>query len=185
MRHRTYKQEHLPASLRPTVAAAMVRLLEARSGQLVVDPMCGAGTILGEQLVLGRHHREARARILGADRNLAALWTAEANLRGLGPSSLLCWDARRLPLATESVDRLVSNPPFGKQLGRPQEIEPLYQRMAVEYNRVLRPQGRAVLLAADFRALKEAARDVSWKQLRQVRVRVLGQKATISLWRKD
>src|SRR5438128_3351665 len=48
MRHRTYKQDHLPASLRPTVAAAMVRLAEARPNQVFLDPMCGAGTILAE-----------------------------------------------------------------------------------------------------------------------------------------
>jgi 23S rRNA G2445 N2-methylase RlmL len=50
LRHRTYKIEHLPASLRPTLAAAMVRLAGARANQVFLDPMCGAGTILAEQL---------------------------------------------------------------------------------------------------------------------------------------
>src|SRR5205823_5368441 len=50
MRHRTWKVEHLPASLRPTVAAAMVRLAGTGPGQVVLDPMCGAGTILAEQV---------------------------------------------------------------------------------------------------------------------------------------
>src|SRR5581483_2699277 len=36
MRHRTYKAEHLPASLRPTVAAAMVRLAGAAPGDTVL-----------------------------------------------------------------------------------------------------------------------------------------------------
>src|SRR5439155_8833706 len=40
MRHRTYKMEHLPASLRPTLAAAMVRLAETRRHQVMLDPMC-------------------------------------------------------------------------------------------------------------------------------------------------
>src|SRR5262249_2147786 len=35
MRHRTYKREHLLASLRPTVAAAMVRLVEVRPNDVV------------------------------------------------------------------------------------------------------------------------------------------------------
>ncbi len=52
MRHRTYKLEHRPASLRPTVAAAMVRLAGGQAGQVVLDPMCGAGTILAEHLVV-------------------------------------------------------------------------------------------------------------------------------------
>src|SRR5947209_7703304 len=35
MRHRTYKMEHIPASLRPTLAAAMVQLAEIRPGLVV------------------------------------------------------------------------------------------------------------------------------------------------------
>src|SRR5438094_843688 len=58
MRHRTYKGEHLPASLRPTVAAAMVRLAEVRPGQAVLDPTCGAGTLLAEQLLAAAKFRE-------------------------------------------------------------------------------------------------------------------------------
>src|SRR5207244_1805177 len=50
MRHRKYKLEHLPASLRPTVAAAMVRLADLKPRMVVLDPMCGAGTILAEVL---------------------------------------------------------------------------------------------------------------------------------------
>src|SRR5581483_11332324 len=45
MRHRGYKGEHLPASLRPSLAAAMVRLAGVQPGQVLIDPMCGAGTI--------------------------------------------------------------------------------------------------------------------------------------------
>src|SRR5581483_4054108 len=43
-RHRTYKVEHRPASLRPSVAAAMVWLAGAGPGHVVLDPLCGAGT---------------------------------------------------------------------------------------------------------------------------------------------
>ena len=61
MRHRTYKFEHFPASLRPSVAASMVRLAEIRPGQTILDPMCGAGTILAEAwLLLGRNSEKGR-----------------------------------------------------------------------------------------------------------------------------
>jgi 23S rRNA G2445 N2-methylase RlmL len=79
----------------------------------------------------------------------------------------------------------VSNPPFGKQLGRPEQIGPLYGRMLQEYDRVLRPRGRAVLLVSDAAALSEAARAVGWKRVQQLRVRVLGQAAALTVWRKD
>lgn len=178
MRHRTYKQEHLPASLRPTVAAAMVRLAGAKTGQVVLDPMCGAGTLLAEQLALGKFT------VIGGDREAAAVRATAGNLRRLGPLALARWDATRLPLPEQCVDRLVSNPPFGKQLSRPEAIGPLYRRMVPEYDRVLRPGGRAVLLVADATALRAAVKKVSWKRVRDLRVRVLGQLAEISVWQK-
>jgi 23S rRNA G2445 N2-methylase RlmL len=185
MRHRSYKREHLPASLRPTVAAAMVRLAAAEPGQVVLDPMCGAGTILAEQLAVGWHPQAGKVQVWGGDHDAAALRAAAANLRRLGPALLARWDATRLPLPGHSADRIVSNPPFGKQLGSPAEIGPLYRRALVEYDRVLRPGGRAVLLVGDVGALKDAARAVGWQPGRQVRVRILGQPAAVTVWRKE
>jgi tRNA (guanine6-N2)-methyltransferase len=185
MRHRRYKMEHLPASLRPTVAAAMVRLVEIKPGQVVLDPMCGAGTILAEVLEWARHYDERLGKVLGGDIEKSAIRAAEPNLRRLGEVELTKWDARALPLADESVDRILCNPPFGKQLSRPEEIGPLYRESLREWNRVLRPRGRAVVLAGDQAALRDAAANVSWRFVRQLRVRVLGQAAFISIWRKD
>jgi tRNA G10 N-methylase Trm11 len=121
---------------------------------------------------------------LGGDLDFGAVRAAAANLRHLGPAVLARWDARRLPLAEGSVDRVVSNPPFGKQLGRPEEIGPLYRDRVAEYDRVLRRGGHAVLLAAEAAPLRAAARAVAWKGLREVKVRILGQSAVISVWRK-
>jgi 23S rRNA G2445 N2-methylase RlmL len=185
MRHRKYKHEHLPASLRPTVAAALVRLAEARPGQVVLDPMCGAGTILAEQLEVSPRAAGSQVIILGGDLDAAAFRAAASNLRRIGQALLARWDATRLPLANASVDRIISNPPFGKQLGRPEDIGPLYRRVFKEGDRVLRSGGRAVFLAGDAAQLKDAGRAVGWKPERQVRVRVLGQPATIIVWRKE
>jgi tRNA (guanine6-N2)-methyltransferase len=184
MRHRAYKREHLPASLRPTVAAAMVRLADLKPRQVLLDPMCGAGTILAEQLALGLHEQGAKVRVLGGDIDQTALRVAEANLRPVGRAHLCRWDATRLPLADVSVDAIATNPPFGVQLGEPEEMAPLYRHAVREYDRVLRPHGRAVLLVADYEALKDAARKVAWKSLRTIKTRILGQRATMSLWRK-
>ncbi len=184
MRHRTYKLEHRPASLRPTLAAAMVRLAEARPNHSVLDPMCGVGTILAELLVLRQRFRNPSGPVWGGDVEQQAVRSAAVNLRRLGSTELVRWDARRLPLADASVDRIISNPPFGKQLSDPEAIEPLYRAIVKEYDRVLKPGGRAVLLVSAGNVLQEAVRPVDWKSLRRLAVRVLGQKATISVWQK-
>jgi tRNA (guanine6-N2)-methyltransferase len=45
MRHREYKLEHMPASLRPTAAAALAWLTQPADDDVFLDPMCGAGTM--------------------------------------------------------------------------------------------------------------------------------------------
>jgi 23S rRNA G2445 N2-methylase RlmL len=185
MRHRAYKLEHLPASLRPTLAAAMVRQAELKPQHVVLDPMCGAGTILAEVLEGARHAGMRLAGVWGGDSQAGALRAAGQNLRRLGRAILARWDARALPLPDASVDRVICNPPFGKQLGRPEEIRLLYRGVLRECDRVLRPRGRGVLLVSDVAALKEATAAVNWKHVRHFRVRVLGQMASLSVWRKE
>ena len=186
MRHRTYKLEHRPASLRPTIGAAMIRLAEIRPRHLVLDPMCGAGTLLAERLAACGLARSAKpqAAVWGGDIDFSAVRAAAVNLRRLGPSLLTCWDATHLPLEGASVDRLVSNPPFGKQLSSSDAVGPLYQAMLREYDRVLRPGSLAVLLVSDAAALRAAACAVDWKAQRQLKIRVLGQPAVVTVWRK-
>lgn len=183
MRHRQYKVEHIPASLRPTVAAAMVRLAGVGYEQTVLDPMCGAGTILCEHIEAGRAGRK-RVKVWGGDRELAALRAAAANLRHCGPALLARWDACRLPLPPACVERITCNPPFGKQLADPEQVAPLYAQALRECDRVLVPSGRAVFLVLDAAALRQAARAVGWQTTRQLTVQVLGQRAEISVWRK-
>ena len=185
MRHRTWKAEHTPASLRPTMAAAMVRLAGAAPGDVVLDPMCGAGTILGEQIELSKLRRAGRVELIGGDLDMNAIRAAAANLRKVGPAVLAQWDATRLPIASASVDRIISNPPFGKQLATPEEIGPLYRSAIRECDRVLKEGGRAVFLVSEMEPLRDATRVVGWQPQKQLRVVVLGQSATISVWRKD
>lgn len=184
MRHRMYKVEHLPASLRPTVAAAMVQLARLRSNEVVVDPMCGAGTILAEVVEAARSWDIRGLQVSGGDCDAGAVRAAQSNLRKFGAVTIDRWDAREVPLADRSVDVVISNPPFGRQLSRPEEIEPLYRSMIVAYDRVLKPGGRAVLLVSDMPALRRAARAVDWNPEQQLRIRVLGHLCLLTQWRK-
>jgi 23S rRNA G2445 N2-methylase RlmL len=179
LRHRTYKEDHVPASLRPVVAAAMVRLADVQSGQILLDPMCGAGTILAEQLLVDR-----KARILGGDLEHGPLRAACTNLAHLGTPRIARWDARRLPLADQSVHRIVCNPPFGIQLSTPEELEVLYARLIQECDRVLKHQGKAVFLVAKQAPLEVPAKAHGWHRDRKLRVFVQGQPALLSVWRK-
>jgi tRNA (guanine6-N2)-methyltransferase len=189
MRHRTYKHEHLPASIRPTVAAAMVRLADLKPNQTVLDPMCGAGTLLCEAHLASRGKKTSEGtawpmRWLAGDIEPSHARAAQANLRQFQIGDVRTWDARELPLEDASVERILCNPPFGKQLSTPGAIVPLYRESVREMDRVLRPGGKAVLIVSDAKALRAAVERVGWKEQRHVQLRMLGQRAFIGVYRK-
>jgi tRNA G10 N-methylase Trm11 len=157
----------------------MVRLADVGQGEMLLDPCCGAGTILAEHLESRRN-----ARALGGDIDKKALAAARSNLRRFAGAHLVCWDAGQLPLADAMCRRIACNPPFGKQLAKPHEIHDLYHGLVSECNRVLTPGGRTVFLVADPRPLQSAARQSGWQSLRTLKVRVLGQPATVLVFQK-
>ncbi len=175
MRHRNYKREHLPASLRPTVAAAMSWLARPTAEDVVLDPFCGAGTILIERALLGPVERE-----IGGDMREEAVTIARRNARAAEvAASWHVWDARSLPLDDASVTRVITNLPFGKQIGAREENEPLYTAVMRQCNRVLKPNGLLVTLTSEDRLWDKIIREHGWKIVKKVVLVVLGQPASI------
>jgi tRNA G10 N-methylase Trm11 len=108
-----------------------VRLAGVRPGDVVVDPCCGAGTLLVESPVCG----------LGSD--LAGVTAARSNAAHRKDITWLTADARRLPYPDASVDHIITNPPWGRQVASRGAV-PEFVR---EWRRVLRPGGRLTCLA--------------------------------------
>lgn len=178
LRRRSWRAVSLPAALKPTIAAAMVRLSDPDPNDLVLDPMCGSGTIPIERALAARYRL-----ILCGDIDPAAVAATRANIgRRYRPIEVRQWDARRLPLAAGSVDALLCNLPFGKQIGSPGELRRLFPELIAEWDRVLAARGRMVLLTGDRRLLCEAvARRPNLRLRGQTDVLVRGRPATITV----
>lgn len=184
MRHRTYKVEHRPASLRPTLAAAMVTLSRPRPGDRFCDPMCGAGTILAERARYGPFRE-----LLGGDMDTGALRAARANLAQVrearGRHVVHLWDARALPVRSEWLDAVVSNLPFGEQVGSHAANLSLYQSFWGQLLRTLNHGGRAVLLTSEKELMRDLLREHRQLEREQeILVGVLGQAARVYVLRK-
>jgi len=97
-----------PAALTAKMARCMVNLAQARRNDLILDPFCGTGSILIEAGLIG-------CRIMGSDvkRYMVRGSTKNLNSLGIKPEYMVVADARFLPLATGSVDRIVTDPPYG------------------------------------------------------------------------
>ena len=161
MRHRYNKRVELPASLRPSMAGAMVYLTEPEAGDVFLDPMCGSGTIMLERIHSGPYQE-----ILGGDYDQTRVDATRQNLpqrrkgRKAARIEVRQWDARELPLTDGSVSKVATNLPFGKQIGTQQELEALYGTVLFELARVVAPGGRIVLLSSEYELVKQLLRRV-------------------------
>ncbi|HNP88310.1 MAG TPA: methyltransferase [Kouleothrix sp.] len=170
-----------PGALKPPVAYCMALLAGCAPGQTLLDPTCGAGTILAEALALlpggvligGDIDAEG---LLLAQENLAA---CDAPVQMAAPGAIINphaesagvvlyqGDARAVPLPAASVDALVCNPPWGRQVAPSAELSALYGALLGEAARVLVPGGRAVLLTDQHAALAAALAELPTLQLRR------------------
>lgn len=156
-----------PWSTNPVVAAVLVRLAKINNGQTVHDPFCGTGTLL-----IAAHRAGSAVRLTGTDHDRQTLEMARANLTDCSVSaSLVHADAIPFPHADRSVHRIVSNLPFGKQVGSHVANTRLYPALIDEVGRALHPAGRAVLLTEDKRLLVDTVNRM--RGLKIIRERVL------------
>jgi tRNA G10 N-methylase Trm11 len=154
----------------PRLARIMVNLSACTKEKTLLDAFCGVGTILQEALLEG-------ATVVGMDVNSWCVKAAEENLE---------WAAREynLPLAyyrivqgdvgrlaekigLESVDCIVSEPDLGPALRETPtgpyaqkiiaKLEPLFHSFIEEAYRVLRPNGRLVLVTPYIRTRSQEA----------------------------
>jgi 23S rRNA G2445 N2-methylase RlmL len=147
LHRRPYKLATTPGSLKAPVAAALLGLADLQPGQRMLDPLCGAGTIVIEAAACGAH-------ALGGDSDEAALAIARSNVMNAAlTAELYHWDARHLPCPDNSVDLVATNLPFGRQVSPDDDLPQLYTAILAEIARVTRPGGAVALLTNQPAAL--------------------------------
>ena len=143
----------------PRIARIMVNLSSCTPGKVLLDPFCGVGTILQEALLAG-------AKVVGVDVNPWCVKAANENLEWLKREyslegtefRVLQGDVSRLAqkIGQETVDCIVTEPDLGPALRQVptgpyalkiiQKLEPLYFGFVEEAHRVLKRDGRLVLV---------------------------------------
>jgi tRNA (guanine6-N2)-methyltransferase len=179
LRHRDYKVAHLPGSLRPSVAAALGWLSEPSPDDIVLDPMCGAGTVLIERANMGRYQL-----LIGGDSNPESLDAARENVGPrYKPIELHTWDASAIALEAASVNKVITNLPWGMRHGSHAENRRLYPHLIEEFRRVTKPGGLIVMLTAETRLMADLMSRGAFRPQKILRVSILGAPAAIYLVR--
>jgi putative N6-adenine-specific DNA methylase/tRNA (guanine6-N2)-methyltransferase len=143
-------------SLQPHMAYAL--LAQARitaADRALLDPFCGAGTILIEAAAC-----YPWLQLTGTDYAERAITGAAANRQQAGIQervSLQQLDVYELDqaFAPASFDVIVTNPPFGIKLNRRKAFHTFYQRVLAQGAYLLRPGGRLVMMGTKWLLLKK------------------------------
>ncbi|MEM2933622.1 MAG: methyltransferase domain-containing protein [Methanocellales archaeon] len=154
-----------PGVLMPHIARALVNISGVKSGELLLDPFCGAGGILVEAGLAG-------ARVIGSDFQSKMARGAKLNLDFYGANYyLLISDACNLPLKNKCIDAIVTDPPYGRSARiEARDIEDLYNRSLLEMHRVLKENKIAVVVSD--RSIKSLAENAKFQVLEVIQQRV-------------
>lgn len=143
--------------LPPKLASIMINLAEINDDQaLILDPFCGSGTILQEALLMGYTN------VAGTDLSPKAITDTKKNLDWLKKSidlkqakiNIFLKNAVKLTesFKEKSVAAIITEPYLGPQRGWNDlkiiktELESLYTQMLKESAKILKPQGRIVMV---------------------------------------
>jgi tRNA G10 N-methylase Trm11 len=147
-------------AISPRLARIMINLSACREGKVLLDPFCGVGTILQEALL-------SRAKVIGVDVNRWCIEAAKRNMEWLkgeyclenAEYRVLQGDVHVLSqkIGWEQVDCVATEPDLGPALRQVPttayalrivgKLEPLYYGLLEEAYKVLRSDGRLVLVS--------------------------------------
>ena len=153
--------------LRPEIAYLMCCYAELEKGSVVADPFCGYGSI-PVQL----------AKRFNCEKIFASDIEALRELQGPQIDYRQA-DAFELPqIETESLDAIITDPPWGlwEEIA---DMEGFYKKMFESFKRVLKPEGKMVILSARTAELEGAAAAAGLKIKKSLHTLVNGKKATL------
>ncbi|XP_053973565.1 tRNA (guanine(6)-N2)-methyltransferase THUMP3-like [Hylaeus volcanicus] len=144
-----------PTTLRATVCYNLLRLAQPRPGDIIIDPMCGGGSIPIEAALV-----YPQAYIIAGDNHPKAVVRAKSNIDASATKckiDMMNWSVSQLPFKDSYVDIVVTDMPFGKRSGRMVDNRILYKQFLIELGRILKlSTGRSVLLTYDRRSCNMA-----------------------------
>lgn len=170
LHRRTYKTESRTGTLHPPLAFALAMLSNLAANQNVVDPFCGVGTILIESKKL-----EPRIYGLGVDIDHDSAIKAQRTAASAGSEiQFVVGDAGRLPIDDGRIDRVISNPPWGRAVEAEGSIRVDRSAFFEELKRISKPETRIVLLLETEPELEQSIERSGFAVLLRTQVSLFG-----------
>jgi len=143
--------------LPPKLAQIMINLAQlANEESVIIDPFCGSGTILSESVLMGYKN------LFGSDIAFKAVEDTRKNISWLKELYKIADFRLKLVvknvvdlskfIKSESIDAVITEPYLGPQRGQIafatviKNLEDLYSQALAEFLKVLKPNGRVVMI---------------------------------------
>jgi len=161
MHRRGYRIYDHPAALKPTLAYAMLAIANTRDGEVIVDPMCGGGTI---PIEAGLFHEDAEIYGLDISRKYVELSRRNAYAAGVyGLVKFMQWDARKIhEVSLPSIDHIISNPPYGIRYGDPWAVRRLYREFLESAYKILASGGKLTIITTEYSYVNRIAEKIGY-----------------------
>ena len=159
-------------ALPPPIAAALAFSLSPRADDVVLDPVCGSGTLLAE---FGAY--APGARLVGRDIDAEAVAIARQNLKHLTNVEISEADSAK-QAAPGSATALLANLPFGLQYGKRSDNPKLYREIILKAAEAAEPtKWRGIVFTSDTESLGKALQGTGVRSEEVLRVKVRGEAA--------
>ena len=154
-----YRREYVAASIRPDLAATLIRLSAdyLRSDIQTLDPFCGVGTMLIERLKYGKVHPAYGIDVFGE-----AINKAKVNA-GLAGEKINFINRNYFEFKHKyRFDEIITNMPFAVRSEDRPEIREIYRRFFEYSKKILRKDAFLIIYLRDIDAAREFSNEYNY-----------------------
>lgn len=170
MQKRGYKIRTNPASINACLAAGMIKLAKVKKEHTIIDPFCKDGVIIIEAALQGIK------KIYGFDENLNNIKNSRINAQlakakvSVGKAEIDWLDTK---FEKETVDRIITKPPFPAKHQNKSEIEKTTKELMNQAKFILKKDGILVIATQNPELIEKYAKENNFKLIKEINI-ILG-----------
>lgn len=166
---REWKVENSPAGINPSLAYILCLLANLKEDDILLDPFCGAGTIVLTAVTSFNIKKS-----IGSDKSEKAIrWSIENSKHAnFDKKKLLLFqgDIKKINFEKESVNKIVTNPPFGIRVGDHDDNVKLYNALFSKISTFLSQKGLAIIYTQEKKLVEQNCNKFQLKILKELKV---------------
>lgn len=180
---RSWRNKTMPASLNPALAYILCKLANITENDILYDPFCGAGTIA---VTAAKYFKPKK--VLASDLSGKAVDFTIQNFKSAGihknKFSVFRSNISQVKLQSESIDKVITNLPFGVRVGTHNENIKIYKTLAAKAKSFLRNEGVCVLVTQEKNLIIDCFLNQNFKKVAEFDIKQGGLTPGVYVFKK-